>query len=406
MNPADERDTLIGLATLMRQAYAGGDLTPLGTELLAIAGEAPDATCANALLDLSLLLQIKGSPEVALNMQAEALRLRRLYHLPVQEPVELRVLALMGPGDIMANTPLEFLVEDSHIALDLLYLLPGEPFPAMAPDHDVLFVAACESDANQPLLTQLADYLRFWPRPVLNQPAQIATLSRDGSYVLLKDAPGIAIPPTQRATRAELEALSRAGSALATLLPGADFPIIVRPVGSHAGKGLDKIGSPAELAAYLQGMAQSDFFISPFVDYRSADGLYRKYRLVLIGGRAYGAHMGISEHWMIHYVNAGMADSAEKRAEEAAFFADFDQHFAPRHQRAIAELNARFKLDYLVIDCAETPSGELLIFELDSGAVVHSLDPADLYPYKVPQMRKVFDSFYGLISSASKHQPD
>ena len=30
----------------------------------------------------------------------------------------------------MANTPLEFLLEGSDVALDLLYVVPGRPFPA------------------------------------------------------------------------------------------------------------------------------------------------------------------------------------------------------------------------------------------------------------------------------------
>ncbi|MDR3631037.1 MAG: hypothetical protein P4L42_11955, partial [Desulfocapsaceae bacterium] len=58
-------------------------------------------------------------------------------------------------------------------------------------------------------------------------------------------------------------------------------------------------------------------------------------------------------------------------------------------------------LDYLVIDCAETRDGQLLVFELDTGAVVHAMDPVDIFPYKVPQMRKVFSAFSDMLASAT-----
>jgi hypothetical protein len=147
-------------------------------------------------------------------------------------------------------------------------------------------------------------------------------------------------------------------------------------------------------------MPEREFHISPFVDYRGADGLFRKYRVVLIDGRPFAGHMGISAHWMIHYLNAGMSASAEKRAEEERFMRSFDADFALRHAGAFAAITERIGLDYVVIDCGETRDGKLLIFELDSGAVVHAMDCVDLFPYKQAQMRKVFKAFRGMLSKA------
>jgi glutathione synthase/RimK-type ligase-like ATP-grasp enzyme len=215
---------------------------------------------------------------------------------------------------------------------------------------------------------------------------------------LLHDAPGIVMPPSLRIERADLERLGHGDLRLEELLPGAAFPLIVRPVDSHAGHDLAKLDAPQEIAAYLANLTETRFFLSPFMDYRDADGLYRKYRVVLIGGRAYAGHMGISDHWMIHYLNAGMRESAAKRAEEARFMERFEEDFARRHAAAIEAINQRLELDYLVIDCAETESGELLIFEVDTGAIVHSMDPSDLFPYKLPAMHKVFEAFRALLA--------
>jgi hypothetical protein len=39
----------------------------------------------------------------------------------------------------------------------------------------------------------------------------------------------------------------------------------------------------------------------------------------------------------------------------------------------------------------------LLVFEADNTAIVHDMDPPDIFPYKVPQMRKVFEAFAAML---------
>lgn len=91
---------------------------------------------------------------------------------------------------------------------------------------------------------------------------------------------------------------------------------------------------------------------------------------------------------MIHYLNAGMYEDGVKREEEARFMAEFPA-FAARHQNALAAIYQRFGLDYVCIDCAETRSGELMIFEIDHIMVVHAMDPVELFPYKQEHMARV-----------------
>jgi glutathione synthase/RimK-type ligase-like ATP-grasp enzyme len=188
---------------------------------------------------------------------------------------------------------------------------------------------------------------------------------------------------------------------LGELLPDGAFPLIIRPLDSHAGHGLEKVADVAELARYLAASTETDFFIASFIDYSGADGLFRKYRVVLVDGVPFAGHMGVSAHWMIHYLNAGMVESAEKRAEEEAFMRDFETDFAQRHRVGLRSVYERFGLDYLVMDCAETRDGALFVFEVDAGAVVHSMDPPDMFPYKVPAMQKVFDAFHALLRRAA-----
>jgi hypothetical protein len=384
----------IGLARLSKLAFDGCDFAPLVDDLSARALAVPPDPAA--LMDLSIIAQLSGRRDHRVTLQTGALSIQRIYRQP-SAGNGLRLLAFMAPGDFLANTPLEFMLQDTNVTLDMVYVVPGWPLPQPLPAHDVAIVAATELAENRAVLDQLATILPTWPRPVLNAPNRIGRLTRDGAWALLHAVPGVVYPANVRSSRAQLSALTTySAEAL-----GFDFPIIIRPVDSHAGHGLALITEAGAIGSYLNDQPAPEFFVAPFVDYRSADGLYRKYRVALIDGRPYACHMGVSRHWMIHYLNAGMMESAEKRAEEARFMTDFDRDFAQRHGAALAGLAERIGLDYVTMDCAETRDGRLLIFEVGNGMIVHAMDPPALFPYKAPQMRKVFDAFDAMLRNAS-----
>ena len=375
----------MGLARLMKMAFDGVDLAPIGEAMIRRAEANPKD--AEALMDLSTVLQLRHQPDVALNVQAQALGTRILYHLPATGKTTIRLLAITAPGDLMTNTPLEFLVEGTDISLHMLYVGEGLPPTPPLPEHDVLFVAIGESTKTDPILEELGQVLKSWSGPVLNRPAGILKASREAAPRYLAKIAGLLIPEAKRVSREALAA-SR------------NFPVIARPIDSHGGQGLERMENPEQAAAYLEKMADPEFYVSPFIDYRSADGLYRKYRIALIGGRPYAAHMAISGNWMIHYANVGMDDSAEKRGEEERFMRNFDEDFASRHRDAFEGIYDALALDYVVLDCAETRDGKLLVFEADTGAVVHAMDPVDIFPYKAPQMRRVFAAFREMLLEA------
>jgi hypothetical protein len=80
----------------------------------------------------------------------------------------------------------------------------------------------------------------------------------------------------------------------------------------------------------------------------------------------------------------------------------FDFGFGLRHRSVLKELSDRVGLDYFIIDCAETKTGDLLIFEADNTAVVHNMDSPELFPYKPAQMHKIFDAFAAMLSQHAK----
>ena len=273
-------------------------------------------------------------------------------------------------------------------------------FPTSLPAHDIIIVAIGQSDQNQPLLEQVEKLIKYSPRPVLNLPERISCLSREKVSELLKSALGIKIPITIRINRLQIEKIYRNEQSLSDYLTDGTFPIIIRPVGSHAGNGLAKLDNADAIADYLSTMPDNEFNIAHYVNYQGTDGLFRKCRIALIDGQPFACHLALSENWIVHYVRAGMEKDATKRAEEANFMANFDIGFGKKHKEAFRIIGERLGLNYLVIDCAETCNGDLLIFEADNLGFVHAIDSVDIYPYKQLYMKKVFSAFYKMLEQA------
>lgn len=372
-------------------SVAGTNLLPIGQMLLARTES--DVDDAELLMNLSSVMLCLGQRDIGLAIQDQALQMQRVYHLAAaQQPAKFRLLMLVFPGDLSTNIPLDCLLEGSDIDLDFYYVTPDEPLSAPIPAHDALIVAISEFDGTHVTLVALEQALANWPKPVINLPEYIPNTRRNTASMLLQNIPGLFIPPTLHASRVELSKIATGTTSLSRLFAGCEFPIIMRPVGSHAGVDLDKIDNTEAMVSYLARVEVENFFISSFIDYRGQDGLFRKYRIALIDGAPFASHMAISSHWMIHYVNAGMYEDAGKRAEEAAFMQHFDQ-FAIRHKSALDAIYQNIKLDYVCIDCAETPAGDLFVFEIDHAMVVHAMDPEALFPYKQQHIHKAKQAF-------------
>jgi hypothetical protein len=388
----------VGMARLAKMAFDGADLRPLCRELTA---KLLDGTAeAGEGLDLSLIAQLLGDKPTGLAIQQEILASHQLFRSPcLTNDPRLRVLALAAATDMGSNTPIEFLLEESSCELMVLYVLPEVGLPVPLPDHDVAIVIASDSDDCRDALRMIDHAAPCWPRPLLNPPKLVCNLDRDKLHHLLKGIEGLEIPATIAVTRAQLLQPAQSAGVVAGI---AVFPIIVRPRGSHAGVGLAKIEDREAMARYLDQRPEEEFFIARFVDYSGDDGLFRKYRVVFVEGEPYACHMAITDRWDIWYLNAKMSESANKRCEEETFMRTFDVGFARRHHAALAGMASRIGLDYFTVDCAETKSGSLLIFEADNTAVVHNMDSPETFPYKPPQMRKVFDAFVAMLERRAR----
>ncbi|MFN3075546.1 MAG: RimK family alpha-L-glutamate ligase [Alphaproteobacteria bacterium] len=394
----------LGLARLAFIAFRGASLMPIAADMMrSLIAEPRNAA---TLMDLSTIHYLTGRPDVARSFQRQALAVEQVYR---QSPVcvgdgGVRLLMFATPGDFMANMPIQFIVDGTDITLDVLYVGSGVPLPRRLPEHDVLMLGIGESDQTRELLAGLGPLMDNWSQPALNDPRRVLSLSRDSLWQVLAGEPTIRIPATVRVDRPTLSRLADGSLSVDAVLPGGRFPVILRPIGSHAGRGLEKLDGTAAMGGYLAIQEAETFYLSSYVDYRSEDGMFRKYRIAFIDGHPYVCHVAIAGHWMLHYLNAGMWESEEKRAEEARIFETFEDDFVRRNAEALGGMARRIGLEYFVVDCAVTRDDKVLVFEADIAMILHAMEPCELFPYKAPQMRKVFEAFRDMLHRRVHHQ--
>jgi hypothetical protein len=102
------------------------------------------------------------------------------------------------------------------------------------------------------------------------------------------------MPLTFRVGRDKLEHMVSTKGDLAGLIVDGELPVIIRPIDSHAGIGLEKLDDMFELQSYLTRHDEVEFFVSGYVDYRKDDGQFRKYRVAVIDGQA---HLTVCDQW-------------------------------------------------------------------------------------------------------------
>ena len=344
--------------------------------------------------------QVLSHPEIGMANLHAALQLDPITSRPSGQ-ARRRVLAIAVPGDFQANLPLGPLLDPEDTELHTLWLTdpeavlrnPASAFADPPPAFDCVFIAIAE-DRRHARALEAADCLAAALRaPVINNGRRIAAASRVEAAASLQGIAHACVPQHRCVTRAELAAsgAERYASGLC------DFPAIIRPSDLHAGRDLARLDFPAELDAYLARVAGDLFYVAPFADYRSKDGLWRKYRIIFVDGRPYPFHLAIHDDWRIWYYNAKMEADPRKRAEEARFVEDISSAFPAEAMAALHAIAERVGLDYFGLDCGLMPDGRLVVFEVETGMIVHDWDAPELFPYRAACVRRIREATERMI---------
>ena len=218
-----------------------------------------------------------------------------------------------------------------------------------------------DPDQNPRTLDNLRKLLRGHQGQVINRPEAVLRSTRDQVARLLDRIPGLIAPKVLRLRnpRPELaaQAIERAGMR---------FPLIVRLAGTHTGRIVGLFDNMDELRAALT--EPGEHIVTEFVDYRSGDGLFRKYRVFFFGERIIFRHMLVSDQWIVHARDRMrfMADRPDLLAEERAMFERAEGTFPEAVLGALHAVRERMPLDYFGMDVGIAPDGRAVLFEANA----------------------------------------
>lgn len=143
------------------------------------------------------------------------------------------------------------------------------------------------------------------------------------------------------------------------------FPVLLRPPGEHGSVGLLRINRRRELATKAHAVRSCT--VTDFVDFRSEDGLWRKYRIVCAGDRLFRRHVLAHRKWNItRDARTYMGKHPHLVAEEEEWIGrPVTLEPGSVEARVLHQFRA-LQLDFGVIDFALPPGGDIVIFEINA----------------------------------------
>jgi hypothetical protein len=138
-----------------------------------------------------------------------------------------------------------------------------------------------------------------------------------------------------------------------------------------------------------------------YIDYRSADGYFRKYRFIFVDGQVLPYHLAIGNDWKVHHTNTDMVYHQWMQQEEEAFLSEPTTVFNAGHYQVLQAIQQRVGLEYFGIDCGLDRSGNLVVFEVNASMLVHARN--EDFPYKAPfvlRIKQAFDAMLQKLAAA------
>lgn len=229
---------------------------------------------------------------------------------------------------------------------------------------DVIFNEITDPDSHSVALSNCKKLITAQGKPVVNHPDAILGTTRDLISANLSGITGLKMPLTVRIKPKSPEEVAAAIKASKF-----SYPVIFRQAGDHGGISTTLIHGSDEIVKLMHSYALDgrSFYLTQFVDYQSKDGLYRKYRLVIVGNSLILRHMIIHDGWLIHANSRSfMADKLATQQEEEQIMSTFRTQLGPKLIKTISQISKKLKLDYYGIDCSINAQGEILAFEINA----------------------------------------
>jgi hypothetical protein len=373
----------INLGSLL---YDDGDLD--GAEAQFLAALALDGAPSDPHRGLARIAQDRGETEKADLHWRKSFPGQAAATQPYRgkaNPVPLLMLVSARGG----NIPTQYMLDDRLHAVTALYVEYYRPDLPLPP-HGLVFNAIGDADRCGPALAIAADVVARSGMAVINPPARIGETGRDANAARLGGLPGVRAPRVQTLRRDDLAAPL-----------GFDFPLLLCAPGFHTGQHFLRVERPEDLAQAAAHLPGEELLAIEFLEARGADGLARKYRVMIIGGAFYPLHLAISADWKVHYFSADMMASAAHRAEEQRFLDDMPAVLGPRAMTGLAHVAEAMGLDYAGVDFALDADGTLLLFEANATMLINPPAPEPVWDYRRSSASRALLAAQQLLADAT-----
>jgi hypothetical protein len=182
----------------------------------------------------------------------------------------------------------------------------------------------------------------------------------------------------------------------------------LRRAGTHGGNDFELAHLMWQVRAFVERHGDScDYYLTPFVDYRSPDGHYRKYRFFYVDGEILPYHLAIGDQWKVHHATTAMARTPWMQEEERTFLENPASVFGETQYAALRAIGETIGLDYFGIDCALDAQGAVVVFEVNACMLAHGDNES--FPYKtasVERIKRAFHAMLGRIASPKAQNGD
>jgi glutathione synthase/RimK-type ligase-like ATP-grasp enzyme len=262
---------------------------------------------------------------------------------------------------------------------------------------ELLFNEISDADTHKASLRKAKQLRKIFPElRCINEPEAVEASTRDRVAQRLDGIDGLIVPRTLRFQPRSLQAV------LSLWKASFETPAILRRAGSHGG--MDTV-----LLRHLEDVEKlhalpldgSDYTMTEFVDYRSDDGLYRKYRFAVIDGEPFVRHVIMSEDWNIHAANrAEMKQREDLLQEEVDRIESFERELKPQIGKRLREISERMGLDFFGIDCNVTPQGDMILFEANANMNI-LVNPAPAPNIWQPCIDRMLDALVHMIDTTT-----
>ncbi|MBV8666821.1 MAG: tetratricopeptide repeat protein [Burkholderiaceae bacterium] len=348
---------------------------------------------ANSMIGLANVLMAEKRTEESNAMYRRAMQIEPLITWPARQPTpEFRLLLLDTPG--AGSTPMKYLAGRSSYECNFVPVLPDANYDLdlLHAKADVVFNMIADADNGAEILPYALELADKIDRPIVNHPRKIMATDREMIANKISGIPLARVPKTIR-----VAAETVAGGEWRKHLDEFSMPMLIRCAGMHGGDDFEKVDSVEGIDAFVFGHPDSTFYLGEYIDYQSADGYFRKYRVICLDGEVLPYHLAIHNHWMVHHFRTDMANQEWMRKEEEAFLKNMDDVFDARHQESLRAIGKATGLDYCGIDCSLDREGNIVVFETNATMLVHDEKEAT-FAYKNPYIAKIKVAFDAMLA--------